>query len=506
MKIQTIIFLLILSVFLQCVQEKSGEELAQKYCSSCHLFPEPELANKMSWHGEIMPKMGHFFGIYEYPYAKNTIESGTGGFRLDTAGIYPEEITIELQEWQKMKDFYLDYSPGNLITDTLDVPFDLDLFKVQTIGSRLKPPFTTCVKIDKKHQRIYVGNHREIGGSLGVYDFGGNFLFEYSFPGPVSDVYYRDSCYWVLVPAKRLTFSDDPQGTFWKMKIDSDGIRDTTLILSGLERPVDSEWIDLDQDGMADLVLAEHGNMLGKISIYWGDNSGGFESPQTLLYSPGAVSIQAIDLNQDGKLDLSALFGQGDEALYSFVNKGDRKFSSHQVLRFPPIYGSAFAQRVDIDDDGDLDILYVNGDNSDYSKVSKPYHGIRIYENIGEENFELKTFLFTNGAVKAQLLDYDQDGDRDMVSVSYFADYKASPQEGFIFWENLGDGEYIPKTFPEVNIGRWITLETVDLDGDKDQDLILGSMPGFESVNDASLSIKWYKESPSIVFLINQSH
>lgn len=47
----------------------------------------------------------------------------------------------------------------------------------------------------------------------------------------------------------------------------------------------------------------------------------------------------------------------------------------------------------DFNGDGKLDIVYVNGDNFDYSRVLKPYHGIRILENDGKNNFHERYFF-----------------------------------------------------------------------------------------------------------------
>src|SRR5256885_11339685 len=66
----------------------------------------------------------------------------------------------------------------------------------------------------------------------------------------------------------------------------------------------------------------------------------------------------------------------------------------------------------DFNGDGKPDILYVNGDNFDYSRVLKPYHGIRILENDGHNNFAERDFFPVYGAAQAVVADFDKDGDR----------------------------------------------------------------------------------------------
>ena len=79
---------------------------------------------------------------------------------------------------------------------------------------------------------------------------------------------------------------------------------------------------------------------------------------------------------------------------------------------YPAVYGSMFIDLKDFNNDGHMDILYVCGDNFDYSK---PYHGIRILENDGTDSFTQKYFFSIYGAAKAEVNDYDGDGDLDIL-------------------------------------------------------------------------------------------
>lgn len=64
----------------------------------------------------------------------------------------------------------------------------------------------------------------------------------------------------------------------------------------------------------------------------------------------------------------------------------------------------------DFDGDGHADILYANGDNFDFSRIRKPYHGVRILENDGRNGFEQRYFFPTSGAARAEAVDFDDDG------------------------------------------------------------------------------------------------
>ncbi|MBW3554713.1 MAG: VCBS repeat-containing protein [Gemmatimonadetes bacterium] len=80
------------------------------------------------------------------------------------------------------------------------------------------------------------------------------------------------------------------------------------------------------------------------------------------------------------------------------------------LARFPPVYGSMHFSLHDFDGDGHADILYANGDNFDFSRIRKPYHGVRILENDGRNGFEQRYFFPTSGAARAEAVDFDDDG------------------------------------------------------------------------------------------------
>ncbi len=131
-------------------------------------------------------------------------------------------------------------------------------------------------------------------------------------------------------------------------------------------------------------------------------------------------------------------FAQGDESIIRYTNKGKGNFNKEVLLRFPPSYGSSYFELDDFNKDSYPDILYTCGDNADYSPVLKPYHGVYIFMNDGKNHFEQKFFFPINGCYKAMAKDFDGDGDLDIAGISFFADYKHQPEEGFVCLENTG--------------------------------------------------------------------
>jgi hypothetical protein len=118
--------------------------------------------------------------------------------------------------------------------------------------------------------------------------------------------------------------------------------------------------------------------------------------------------------------------------------------------------------------------------------------------------FRQKYFFPINGCYKAMARDFDQDGDLDIATISFFADYEHQPEESFVYLENKGRPandttgfNFKPYSFPEAKSGRWLTMDAGDIDGDGRLDIVLGNFslgaPGMKSVNN------WKNFAPFIV-------
>ncbi|MEZ4934360.1 MAG: VCBS repeat-containing protein [Saprospiraceae bacterium] len=148
-------------------------------------------------------------------------------------------------------------------------------------------------------------------------------------------------------------------------------------------------------------------------------------------------------------------------------------------------------------------MIYTNGDNADFPPINKPYHGIRIFENDGKNNFKEIFFYPLHGAYNAIPADFDKDGDLDIAAISFFPDFKNTPEEGFIYLENKGKWKMEASTFNGVEKGRWIVMDAGDLDEDGDLDLILGSL-AFEVIPKMGLVDKWVKNGLPYILLENK--
>ena len=84
------------------------------------------------------------------------------------------------------------------------------------------------------------------------------------------------------------------------------------------------------------------------------------------------------------------------------------------------------------------------------------------------------------------------------------------PQAGFIYFENNSpaggrEWNFKARTLRQAVTGRWISLEAGDLDGDGDDDLVLGSLIDMPTPVPDQLKGLWREKGPSVLILRNQT-
>lgn len=475
----------------------SGEQLAGMFCVSCHLYPEPALLDKTSWRESILPRMGEFMGIYATDSTRaGLIEDGPGGAEVEAANVYPTTPMLSAAAFGKIKDFYLQNAPDTpLPPPSREIATGLKQFKVETSPMRLSPPSTTMIKVTDEGD-IYIGDaHTQT-----LYEFNNKLELQRAAKVRESAVSLRRTDEALLVTVMgSFSPTDAPSGML--LALPRTAAEQPRIVLKGLKRPVHSSFADFNGDGSEEIVTSEFGKWTGGLSV-WRQEEGAWKSKK-LRNRPGAIRAYTPDLNNDGLQDIIALFGQGDEGIWIYLNKGNGRFSEKAALRFPPSYGSSYFNLHDLDNDGDLDIVYTAGDNADFKPITKHYHGIRIFLNDGELNFTEQLYYQLNGAYNAIPYDFDGDGDTDIAAISFFPDWDHTPEEGFVYLENQGDFNFSASTFEGVaELGRWIVMDKGDIDNDGDMDLVLGSL-AFEVVAEGNWVQNWVEGGVPFVVLRN---
>jgi hypothetical protein len=219
-----------------------------------------------------------------------------------------------------------------------------------------------------------------------------------------------------------LPIDHDRGRVVWLRRQPGTGYYQEVVVASGLGRVADLRPVDVDGDRDLDLIVSEFGHdETGSILLLRNVSEIGarphFE-PEELDPRPGAIHVPVHDLNEDGHPDFVALMSQQYESVEAFINRGEGKFYRQTLwAASDPAFGSSGIELVDMDRDGDLDVLYTNGDSfaGDYVK---PCFGVQWLENLGDVQFSHHRLTDLLCVYRALAGDVDLDGDVDVVAVA----------------------------------------------------------------------------------------
>lgn len=481
----------------------SGEQLAYRYCQSCHVFPDPDLLPKTAWAKGVLPRMGHWLGIWgsaQEPYRGMSMYDD---FIIRKAKVFPDEPKISAEAWQKLVAYYEEQAPNSLALATTEVDNTLSQFQIHPVRLQNQSiPNTTITRIDTVTGHLWIGDAQ---GMLYKLNRQNIIVDSVLLDSPPAEIRVQNNNSYQVLTMGIMNPSDRALGKLWQTN-DADSL--VPLLSDDLRRPVQFLPTGLGSKKREGWFVAEFGNYLGQLS-YFERTKDNTMRKQVLTDSPGTRKVAVADVDQDGLLDVTAQITQGDERIVTWFNQGNDRYKVKMLLRFPPVYGSSYFELVDFNQDGLPDILYTNGDNADYSPVLKPYHGIRIFLQQTDGTFEENYFYPMPGASKAVARDFDQDGDLDIAAISFFPDFDRIPERGFLYLENQSADtslSFSAATFPEAAHGHWLTLDTGDTDQDGDIDIVLGSFILPPAQAPTKLRAYWAKEGPHYLILENTTN
>ena len=241
----------------------------------------------------------------------------------------------------------------------------------------------------------------------------------------------------------------------------------------GIPRVADVRAGDLDGDGDRDLAVAAFGYDHGE--TLWLENRGGWEFEAHVLQRfSGAINAIIADLDGDDALEILTLVSQEWEEIWAFAGEPLRPELLWGTTN--PDYGSSWITVVDLDRDGDPDILHSNGDAFDYAPAnSRPWHGVQWLENRGDLEFEPHRIADLSGASSPQAADLDGDGDLDVAVVSAYNQWNGETAHSLVWLENNGQMQFAMHRIARSPT-HLITLAAGDLDDDGAADLVTGGM------------------------------
>lgn len=472
---------------------EKGKALAQFYCTGCHIFPEPELLDRRTWLYNVLPNMGRRLGmthhsIFDYPPVATAIALDSPLLRQD--------------DWETLVSYYSSLAPKSLNHQKQQAVSvaPLQQFEVYPFSaSHLKNPVISLLKMDTVASRIIVGD----GVANQVYMFApsGDLIQSISTESAPVVMAWAEGVM-SLITVGILPPSDSAMGKIVRYKKEGSKIVYDKDLIKSLYRPVDAILGDLNQDTALDWLICGFGNNVGRLSWFEKINTEAYQE-HILADEPGAIKAYLHDFNQDSLPDIIVLFAQGDEKIAIYYNKGKGNFQREVTLRFSPVFGSIYFELHDFNRDGHQDILYVNGDNGDYSNILKNYHGIRIFMNDGKNSFTETFFYPLYGACRAKASDFDQDGDMDIIASATFVENTRFSQRGIVYLENSGGFDFKTYAIKEAINHPWNTIDVGDIDRDGDQDILIGAMDARYYYGVQGLVTTNEGKSTAILFLEN---
>jgi hypothetical protein len=189
-------------------------------------------------------------------------------------------------------------------------------------------------------------------------------------------------------------------------------------------------------------------------------------------------TIAVADFNRDGRPDLLGTARTTNQVVW-FQNPGQPATGQWAKTiiddkTIAPVHGHP----VDLDRDGDLDVLMAFGLVAPVGNDSPESHQVAWYENVGRLGVgsEWKKHPIASGipqAFEAVAGDLDGDGDLDVVATGW------GPEGRVVWCENPGDPKSAWKTYPiKQNWSRAVTVIVADLDRDGRLDIAASAERG----------------------------
>jgi hypothetical protein len=231
---------------------------------------------------------------------------------------------------------------------------------------------------------------------------------------------------------------------------------------------------DFDGDGWLDVAFAHDAYIVSnnKVTVVFNDRGGGFGAEQVYTIASGTYKLAAGDVDRDGDVDLVVAH---ETDRISVMRNSAGRFDD--TTTYPSIDTSYFclypaATLADVDNDGDLDILY-----SSFGTGGNLTGALALYRNDGAGRFaspeRVALGAQINGAIDIAVADLTGDGWPDIAATTEtthkWALVASDGRGGFTAARQLRAGE------------APIAVELADLDGDGRLDVIVVARDSLEA-------------------------
>jgi uncharacterized membrane protein len=248
---------------------------------------------------------------------------------------------------------------------------------------------------------------------------------------------------------------------------------------------------DLDDDGHTDVVFAQErrapDDYVVNSTLFWGSADGWADTPDVEFATSGASDVEAVDLNDDGLLDLVFACYRGATSTVDslvFMQNATGFNGSSPSHRLATMGARAVASG-DLDGDSLVDLVVANSFSGGFTEIDSHIH----WGRVGGGFETTTTGLPTKGASDVKVADLDGDTDLDIVFANYWDDSKAFDIYSAVY---LNDGTGGFSSSPDVLLptSGATGVAIADLDGIGWMDLVFSCERGADT----------YKV-PSVVFL-----
>lgn len=253
---------------------------------------------------------------------------------------------------------------------------------------------------------------------------------------------------------KLVWYENDGNGNFGSKQIITSALNYVDWVQAG----------DIDKDGYQDIISYD---ILNSQLVWFKNNgSGSFSSPAVITDSLqcSKTSVAVNDLDQDGDLDaVFLIYSNSMESMYWVENQGNGLFGAKQLISSNLNYGTHLII-ADIDNDNDKDI-FTKDNNTNV---------MEWFENNGSEVFS-KNVISTNLQLTGEIYfsDIDKDGDMDLSIISRNSN---SGTDSILVYKNNGAGNFSFHT--KLFMSQVFDIHDIDADHDGEKDLLTLTQSG----------------------------
>ena len=223
---------------------------------------------------------------------------------------------------------------------------------------------------------------------------------------------------------------------------------------------------DLNLDGKLDVLVANSG---GGVAVFLGKGDGTVQ-PLPNLWAQSAVAMSVADVNADGRPDLLVLTGGSNnlEAVMDvLLGNGDGSFQPPVSYRVPGVLTAQGLAVADINQDGKLDVVAVGGNGNPRGKVG-------VLLGNGDGTFTQGASYYTGGrfVFSVAVTDVNGDGHPDLLAGNCTT--TCVSEDGSVgVLVGAGHG-FNPAALYDSGLSSARFVAVADLNGDGKPDLVVG--------------------------------